>query len=203
MHITYVPNQRFHSIRISVLRDATKIWKNYLYHRCQEHLFCIIIMPKGYQKIGKKKISINNQVTYPFFSPNEFIDFSESIWIFPIFFKFMTIPFSKKNWGYDHASNIVQSPGKFSCVIWNLVTKIYSKLVTLRSFVKIFEKNFKNKKKNNWKNSYVFSKIDKLIWNKKKDRSADYLWDNFFCNMLIIYTFFGIIIMQHKCFWHL
>ena len=36
---------------------------------------------------------------------------------------------------------LVQSPGKFLCVIWNLVTKPYQKFVTLSSFFKIF-KNF-------------------------------------------------------------
>ena len=39
----------------------------------------------------KKKCPINNQVTYLFFISNEFIDFSESIWIFSIFFTFLKI----------------------------------------------------------------------------------------------------------------
>ena len=32
---------------------------------------------------------------------------------------------------------LVQSPGKFLCVIWNLGTKTYPKLVPLRSFILI------------------------------------------------------------------
>ena len=39
---TYILNQKFDSIRILVLRDTTKIWKN------QEYLFYIIIMQKRY-----------------------------------------------------------------------------------------------------------------------------------------------------------
>ena len=43
-------------------------------------------MPESYQQIGEKKdCSINNQVTYPLFISNEFINFWESIWIFKIF----------------------------------------------------------------------------------------------------------------------
>ena len=54
-------------------------------------------MPKSYSQIGKKNIrSIISQVTYAFFILNEFIDFSESMWIFPIFLTFMKTPFLKK-----------------------------------------------------------------------------------------------------------
>ena len=42
---------------------------------------------------------------------------------------------------------LVQSLGKFLCVIWNLGIKSYPKFVTLRAFFKIFEQNFKNVKK--------------------------------------------------------
>ena len=38
------------------------------------------------------------------------------------------------------AQLLVQSPGEFLCVIWNLVTKTYSKFVRLHSFLKIFNK---------------------------------------------------------------
>ena len=34
---------------------------------------------------------------------------------------------------------LVQSSGKFLCVIWNLGSKTYPKFVTLRSFFKIFK----------------------------------------------------------------
>ena len=36
-----------------------------------------------------KKVSISNEVTYPFFIPIEFIDFWESAWVFSIFFMFL------------------------------------------------------------------------------------------------------------------
>ena len=39
---------------------------------------------------------------------------------------------------------IVQSPRTFSNVLWNLATKTYPKLVTLRLFLKISKKNFTN-----------------------------------------------------------
>ena len=35
---------------------------------------------------------------------------------------------------------LIQSPGKFVCVIWNLVTKTYPKFVTRCSFFKNVEK---------------------------------------------------------------
>ena len=47
MYTTYSPDQKFDSIRISVLRDITKIWKkithikdvrNILYNNCDEKL---------------------------------------------------------------------------------------------------------------------------------------------------------------------
>ena len=38
------------------------------------------------KKLLKKNCPMNNQVTYPFFMLNEFIDFAESIRTFSIFF---------------------------------------------------------------------------------------------------------------------
>ena len=35
---------------------------------------------------------------------------------------------------------LVQSPGKFLCVVWNLVRKTFPKFITLRLFFKIFKK---------------------------------------------------------------
>ena len=37
-----------------------QIKKNHIYHICQEHWFCIIIVPKSYQHIGKKQFPIND-----------------------------------------------------------------------------------------------------------------------------------------------
>ena len=45
---TYIPNQKFDSINILVLRDKKISWINHPYQRWQENLVCIIIMPKSY-----------------------------------------------------------------------------------------------------------------------------------------------------------
>ena len=49
--------------------------------------------------VKQKNCSINNQVVFPFFISNAFIDFSEFMRIFSIFFTFFKIPFKKKNSG--------------------------------------------------------------------------------------------------------
>ena len=45
-------------------------------------------MLNSYYPIGKKN-PINNQVTYPSFIAHEFIDFSESIWIYSFFSQYI------------------------------------------------------------------------------------------------------------------
>ena len=53
-----------------------------------------MMMPKSYQRIAKKNnYPINIRVTHPFFISNAFIDFSELIWIFSIFFLIFENPF--------------------------------------------------------------------------------------------------------------
>ena len=42
---------------------------------------------------------------------------------------------------------LVQPPGKFMSLIWNLGTETYQKFETLRLFFKIFKEIFKNVKK--------------------------------------------------------
>ena len=67
----------------------------------------------------------------------KFIDFSECIRILSILFStFLKILFSKKKKKTKAITlNLfVESPEKCSSVIWNLVTKSYSKLATLSSF---------------------------------------------------------------------
>ena len=99
MHDTYIPNQKFDSNRISVIRYIIKIrkiwtivqilWTSiFLYTKhAKPKPYRILIVTKMINKIVKKKLS-NNQVTYLIFISNEFIDFSESIFIFSIFFYF-------------------------------------------------------------------------------------------------------------------
>ena len=97
-YVTYILSKKFDSIRILVLFDIRKIWKNHPYRRCQEHLFCIIIIPKSYWQIDEQNnCSINNQVAYHFFH-FKWID-----WFFRIhlnilnsFFTFLKILFLKK-----------------------------------------------------------------------------------------------------------
>ena len=66
----------------------------------------------------------------------KFIDFSDCIRILSTLFStFLKILFSKKKKTKAITLNLfVQSPEKCSSVIWNLVTKSYSKLATLSSF---------------------------------------------------------------------
>ena len=82
---------------------------------------------------------------------------------FFIFFTTIKI-FFEKNWGYNRTT-VSSITGKFLCVIWNLFTKIYPKIITFSLFLKIFKKNIKNLKKNkNINNLYIkfilmFSKL--------------------------------------------
>ena len=99
MYDTYISNQKFHSIRIWLLHDITKIWNFFL------HLFCIIIMPKSYWIIGKKNCSTNNQVTYNFFISNKFF------WSFRIHMNFL------KKIEAITMQLLIQSPRKFFCVM--------------------------------------------------------------------------------------
>ena len=62
------------------------------------------------------------------------------------------------------------------CVIWNLVTKTYQDVVTLRSFFKIKKKISKTYKKI----EKIYTDSEKLInsFEIKKDRLPYCLWDN-------------------------
>ena len=91
MYGTYIPNQYFNALRISVFRDITKIWKKFTHIQKVKNIYLniIIIILKSYQYNGKHNYSsINNPVTYPFFISNEFIDFSESMKKFSVFLRF-------------------------------------------------------------------------------------------------------------------
>ena len=118
-----------------------------------------MLLIKIYQQIGKKKNRLmNNQVTYLFFISNEFIDLSESIWIFPSFLHLTTIPFvKKKNWGYNRAT-VSSIPWKlFVCNVESCYKNL-SKICNFTFNFQNFQKKFQMRKKN-WKNSYGFWKI--------------------------------------------
>ena len=91
------------------------------------------------------------------------------------FFTFFKIPLLKKNWNYNRET-IRQSPRKFLCVIWNLDTKI--NISKIRNVTFIFQ-NFQKQKKLK-KFQWILKKPINSFEIKKKDKSPDYLWDNFF-----------------------
>ena len=67
--------------------------------------------------------------------PNSLI-FRNPYQCFNFFYVFLNIVFEKKIVAII-VQLLVQSPGKFLCVIWNLGTKTYTEFVTLRLFFKI------------------------------------------------------------------
>ena len=64
------------------------------------------------------------------------------------FYVFENTLFEKKKLRPVIVQLVDQLPGKFLCVIWNLITKTYPKFVRLRSFFLIFKEIFKNVKRN-------------------------------------------------------
>ena len=78
----------------------------------------------------------------------------------------MKIPFLKKIVVIT-LQLLIQSPGKFLYVAWNLVKILYPKFVTLPSFFKIFKENFRNVKKLKKKSDGIWS-MNKFVWNKKR-----------------------------------
>ena len=123
MYSEYILNQKFDSIRISLLRDITKIWKKLPLSKTSR-IFILHDNNNNAKKLSenwwKINFSINNQVTYLFLISNEFIHFLESIWIFFNLFN----------------------------VHENTVT--YPKFVTLRSFFKIVKNVRKQLEKFKW-----------------------------------------------------
>ena len=90
MLYVYNPSHKFNMIRILVLRGITKIWKKstvvkkskkYILHNNNAEKWS-----KNWQK--KNNCPKNNQVTYPCFISNGFINFSELIRIFQFFLRF-------------------------------------------------------------------------------------------------------------------
>ena len=91
MLYVYTPSQKFNIIRISqtILRDITKIFKT--------QIFSIIIIPKRYSQIDKKKnCPIINQVTYSLFYFRWIYWFFRNHWIFQKIFTFLTILKNKR-----------------------------------------------------------------------------------------------------------
>ena len=117
-----------------------------------------------------------------FFILNKFIDILKSIWIFSIFVYVFKDTIFEKKIKIITIKRLVQSPRKFSSVIWNVFTNIYAKFVTVRLFYEISKKKFNVKK--NWKNSYGFWKTNKFIWKEKIIGNviiyrADFFFTNF------------------------
>ena len=74
-------------------------------------------MHNSYKQIEQNNnCPINNQITYLFFILNEVIDFSEFMWIFSVYLTILKIRFEKKI-KVITVKLLVQSPGKFLCVI--------------------------------------------------------------------------------------
>ena len=127
---TFSHNQKVDLDRISVLRDVTKIWKKSPVSK-MSRTFILHTNNNNNNNNNAEKLKIivknnfliNNQVTYPFFITNKFIDFSESIWIKFFFFKFKKMPVLKKIETII-VQLLVQSHQKFFGMVWNLVTKI-------------------------------------------------------------------------------
>ena len=106
-------------------------------------------MSKNYTQLGKQNnCLINNQVTCPFFISNEFIDFSESVWIFV----FQNTVFEKKNWGFKRAtvSSITRKILEISVMEswYKNISKIRIVTFFFQNFLKKIQKRWKNRK--NW-----------------------------------------------------
>ena len=97
---TYLRNQKLNSIKIPVVRDIKKIWKNHPYLRYQENLYWIIIMPKNYQQINKKNEMKRN---FFFHSIWSYRFFRIHMNFFQFFFAYENTVF-EQNWSYDRAT---------------------------------------------------------------------------------------------------
>ena len=92
----HIPNQKFHSTQIPILRDITEIWRK---STILSMIYQVIVIMHNNNVENNNKI-IMIMSSYRFFISNQFIDFSESIWIFPIvFYVFENTIFEKKNQG--------------------------------------------------------------------------------------------------------
>ena len=111
----------------------------------------------------KKNCLINYHVSYPSFISNEFIDFSESMWICPIFFtilktnlKILKNERNVTSFGCAFLTRFHITHNNFSGDWSNSCSVIVSIF---------FQKRYFPKRK---KNAYGFWKINELIWNEKK-----------------------------------
>ena len=97
---TYIPNQKYDPIRISVVCDITKIWWK---PPISKILRIFTLHNNNAEKLltnrYKNYCLINNQVTDPFCISNEVIDFSESIFFF-IFTILQFLQFFLRSWKY-------------------------------------------------------------------------------------------------------
>ena len=95
------PKVRFREYFVYFLmRQNSK--KNQLFRRCREHWFYILLIPKNYQQISKKKLFNNKTGNDTFFSQNWFVNFSDTYEIHTSYFRFFSSFWkpclSKKNW---------------------------------------------------------------------------------------------------------
>ena len=129
-----------------------------------------------------KKINclINNQVTYPCFISDEFINFSESLWIVSVFLKIFKSERNVTNFDYIFGTRFHITHKNFSGNWTNSCTVLARFFFKKGIFIKVLK---------NWKNWYGFWKINNLISNEKKR-----------IGYLIIYW---TIIMKNECLWHL
>ena len=171
--------EKFYTIGISVIRDLKKI----------SHIKDVKIYFAKYIFGKLTKITIVLQIIkWPILFiliSNEFIDFSESMWIFSISFRFWK--FCWKFWKMDVTLRILDI---FFVLTFYITQKNFLGDWTnsCTDIASIFLKNgiLENVKKKR-KNSYGFWKINKFIWNEKNDKLPDYLLNNFFTNLLITF----------------
>ena len=154
----YPTSQKIHMIRISVLRDITKIWKK----------STILKMSKVINKLPKKNFSHKWSGDLSFFISNEFIRFSESVRIYSVFFKSSKIflKISKIEYNVTNFEYVVVKKFHITKDNFRII-----KLTVAQLWLQFIVKNriFMNIKKN-WKNSYRFWKINKFIWNGQRIR---------------------------------
>ena len=116
-------------------------------------------MAKSYLKISNKNnCPTNSRIAFPFFS-NEFIDFSESMWNFSIFFHvYENTVFEKKSrLSYATVGSMTRK------ILTRDMKSCYKKISKIRNLKLIFQ-NFDfpvQKLKENGKNVYGFWKINK------------------------------------------
>ena len=169
-------------------------------------------MPKNYYQ-NERKTPTNKQTKYFFIALNEFVNFSEYIWIFQNFLTVLKKP-SKKIKGYNRkiVFPIIRKIFKFNMEPFYKTTSKMSnaRFVHFSTFWKKFKNGIKILKK------FVWIPNNQFVWNTKKDRGPDYLLANFsfyqffydfstlllckvnFLNIFNIHDFFQILVKSRS-----